>query len=268
MDISAPPPRDISQESKDTLAAQVQAAPDLFNAKATYDPLYTDLQVGNVKRALLGNGEQSGVLDLLEQISPRLQASSDAATRAQRQRDVQDVADLAPTAMEAIRNSNPQLSALRTRLVGEANAGLDAGSGLSPEETRQAQQRVRAAQASRGMGFGPSDAFTEMATLGDAGNQRKLQRQGFAQQVAGFEAINSVDPFMAILSRPSQAQAAGQSLLGMGGQTVGSAGAQKFDPFSAYGSDLFNTNFNSKAAAEIASGNATAGIIGAGLSAL
>ena len=268
MDISAPPPRNIAQEGADTLKSQIELAPDQFAAKAQWDPQYVDLQNANVRRTLLGNGTAPGLLDTLETISPRLQASSDAATSAQRERDVADVARLGSKATEAIRSANPELTALRARLMSDATAGLDAGTGLSAEETRQTQQRARAAASARGFGLGPSDAISEVLALGDRGAARQAQRHTFAQQVAGFEAANTTDPFMAILARPSQAGAAGQSLLGQGAGNIAAAGAQKFDPFSAYGSDLNNTNYNADAAARIASGNATAGIIGAGLSAL
>ena len=64
---------------------------------------------------------------------------------AQRERDVADVARLGSKATEAIRSANPELTALRARLMSDATAGLDAGTGLSAEETRQTQQRARAA---------------------------------------------------------------------------------------------------------------------------
>jgi hypothetical protein len=58
---------------------------------------------------------------------------------------------------------------------------------------------------------------------------------------------------MAILGRPSTALALSGQVMGQGSQ-AGANGPQ-FDPFSAYGADLANTNFNASAAAKIAQAN-------------
>ena len=249
------------------MKSQIELAPDQFAAKAQWDPQYVDLQNANVRRTLLGNGTAPGLLDTLETISPRLQASSDAATSAQRERDVADVARLGSKATEAIRSANPELTALRARLMSDATAGLDAGTGLSAEETRQTQQRARAAASARGFGLGPSDAISEVLARRSRG--RPAGATPDVRPAGGWIRGGQHDRPVHGDSGPTvSGGAAGQSLLGQGAGNIAAAGAQKFDPFSAYGSDLNNTNYNADAAARIASGNATAGIIGAGLSAL
>ena len=42
-DINAPPPRDYSQETRDTLRAQIDLAPERYAAEATYAPKYAAL---------------------------------------------------------------------------------------------------------------------------------------------------------------------------------------------------------------------------------
>lgn len=268
MDINAPAPRNLAQEGADSLKSQVELAPEVYASKAQYDPLYTGLQVSNVRNALLGNGTQPGLVSTLEEVAPRFQAISDATQRNQRAADVAALRDLGPEAVAAIRAADPRQEALIGRLNTAATQGLDAGAGLDPSLANTISQSVRSRAAASGFGFGLPDAVTEAFTLGERGNQLRQQRQQFAQSVAGLNAGTGADPALAVLGRPSQAAAGAQGLLGMGSQNVGAAGAPDFNPFNAYASDLFNTNYNGNAAAEIASGNATAGIIGAGLSAL
>ena len=53
-DVDSPPPRNYGQETRDTLQAQVDLAPQLFASEAKYRPQYADLE----KRMML---EQMGV---------------------------------------------------------------------------------------------------------------------------------------------------------------------------------------------------------------
>jgi hypothetical protein len=91
------------------------------------------------------------------------------------------------------------------------------------------------------------------------------QNRSFASQVAAQRRASQGDPFMAILGRPSTVAGMASGVIGQGsaaGQT-----SQQFDPFSAYASDLNNTNFNAKAAAKIAQANNDTAITAAGISA-
>jgi hypothetical protein len=54
-------------------------------------------------------------------------------------------------------------------------------------------------------------------------------------------------------------------VMGQGGQAT--QGGQVFDPFSAYGADVANTNFNAQAAANIATANNKTAITAAGIGA-
>jgi hypothetical protein len=85
--------------------------------------------------------------------------------------------------------------------------------------------------------------------------------------VARLNASTGTDPSLAILGRPSQGAAQGQALLGQGQQGASGAGPSLFNPESAYAGDIFNTNYNANAAANIASANNKTALIGAGISA-
>ena len=43
-DVDAPPPRDYGKETRDTLEAQIQLAPQLYASEAKYRPQYADLE--------------------------------------------------------------------------------------------------------------------------------------------------------------------------------------------------------------------------------
>ena len=265
MNIDAPPPRNLAQEGRDSLQAQVDLAPQIYQNRATYDPMYADLQTSNLRRALLGD---KGLVSTLEEVAPRFQAISDSGQAAQRQADIAAIRDLGPQAVAAIRAADPAQKALVDRLNSAATQGLDAGASVDPALAATIGQRIRARSAANGMGFGLPDAVVEGYAVGDRGNQLRNERQAFAQRVAGINSATGADPVLAVLGRPSQSAAGAQGLLSQGQGSVGASGAPDFNPFNGYASDLFNTNYNANAAAEIASGNATAGIIGAGLSAL
>lgn len=265
MNVDAPDPRNYGQETRDTLQAQIDLMPQRYAAESQYSPLFAQLQAQTARSALLGD---QGLLSTLEEVQPRFAGMSRDAQRAQREADLADVARLGPEAVAALRSADPQQKALVDALNAQAQEELAAGTGLTPGLERQITQNVRAAQASRGLGFGLPDAVVESYTLGDRGLDLQRQRRQFGMQVAGLNQATVADPFLAILGRPSSTGSAAQAFLGQGQQSAGMSGPRLFNPESQYASDVFNTNFNANAAADIASANATSGIIGAGLSAL
>lgn len=266
MNVDAPPERNLAQEGRDSLQAQIDLAPQTYAAKSQFDPLYTDLQVQQINRALLGNGQSPGLLATLKQIQPELQSMSDASQSQQRAADIKALQDLGPAAVQALRSADPLQQALVQRLNSEATTGLDAGAGVDPSLANVIGQRLRGRSAANGFGFGLPDAVTEAYAVGDRGQALRQQRQQFALQTAGVNAATGADPALAILGRPSTSGSGAQSLLGAG-QANAAAKAPDFNPFNSYASDLFNTNYNGQAAANIAGTNATAGIIGGGLGA-
>lgn len=265
----APTPRNLGQETRDTLAAQTEYAPRLYEVESQYAPLYAGLATDVFARALLGSNGTRGLLDLYQnEIAPALDQTAADATRRQREADVSAVETLGPRASAAFRAANPQQQALLDELNQQTLANLRSGTGLDPSMRREAQQNVRAAQSARGFGYGPNDIFEEVLTLGSAGEALRQQRLATAMQVAGVNAATAQDPFLAILGRPSQTTPFAQSLVGQGLAAGENGGPRLFDPLNPYSADLYNTNYNAKAAAKIAAANNRAAIIAAPLSAL
>lgn len=267
--VKSPPPRDYAKETRDTLQAQIDLAPDLYAAEANPEygrPAYAQLDLQVLRDVMQGKDGQAGLLELYENsIMPGL-ARADAASNAiSREADIAQVEQLGQRATEAFRNANPEQAALMDRLNQQAMTELDAGASLPPALARELEQQVRSSQAARGMGYGMADVGNEALIKGLQAEQLQRRRQQFAQNVVGMNAATATDPFLAILGRPGVQ--VGQAA-GITGQGMGFNPGNTFNPESAYAGSLNANNFNAANNAAIASANAKAGMIGGGLSML
>jgi hypothetical protein len=129
---------------------------------------------------------------------------------AQRTADIGDVANLGPQARQAMLDANPDNAVLLAKLNQQANEGLDAGTGLTPDEQRAMQQESRAAFAARGMGGSDASISDELLKQFNLGQTLLRQRQAFAQSVVGNNQAVVGDPFLQVLGRSSGAMQAAQ----------------------------------------------------------
>lgn len=262
----APPDRNIAQESRETLQAQVDLAPALYAAEAEFKPKYAALEMQMLRQMLEGNGEgEDGLLKLLGRVSPQLQEINTTAARGQREADLADVEALGPRATAALLAANPQQKALLDALNAQAIAEAEAGAGLDPSLRREADQAVRAGQAARGFGYGKDDLAKEVLGRGMVAESLRRQRQNFGMGMARLNQSVAGDPFLAILGRPATTSQQAQSLAGQGSGVASGGGPRLFDPFSAYAADLYNTNYNAEAAANIASANNMTALAGSAM---
>jgi len=256
----APPPRDYAKETRESLQAQIDLAPDLYAAEANPDygrSAYAQLDLDVLRDIMTGKDGQPGLLELYEnQIMPGLSRADAAGNRVSREADITDVEQLGQRATEAFRSANPEQAALLDRLNQQAMSELDAGASLPPALAREIEQQIRGSQAARGMGYGMADVGQEALIKGLQAEQLQRRRQQFAQNVVGMNAATATDPFLAILGRPGVqvGQAAGITSQGQG-FNPGSV----FNPESAYSGSLFANNYNAQLNANIASANARAG---------
>ena len=261
-----PPPRDYGQETRDALQAQIDLAPDLYEAEANPNygrAAFAQLDLDVLRQVMEGVDGKPGYLELYENtIMPGLARADAASASAQREADITDVENLGARASEAWKNANPQQAALIDALNQQAMSELDAGAALPPALARELEQQVRSSQAARGMGYGMADVGNEALIKGLQAEQLQRRRQQFAQNVIGVNAATQTDPFMAILGRPSVnvGQAAGIMQPYMANQ------GNMFNPESAYAGALYGNNYNAANNAAIASTNAKAGVIGGVLS--
>lgn len=250
--VEQPPPRDYAQETRDTLKAQIDLAPDRYAAEAQFQPLYTQLGLQNLRSALQGTAENPGLISTYEDlIYPAMSRASNAERMDRIGGELDAVrkyaGDVAGTLREASGNA-PLLDELNRQALDE----LKAGSGMDPELANTVSQGVRAAQAARGFGFGSPDAVTEAFARGERGLALKDSRRRFAGNVLQANQLTGGDPFMAILGRPSQTLQLGQNM-GMQGQSFNPG--NQFNPESGYAQDVYDSNFNAANAAAIADAN-------------
>ncbi len=198
-EVDAPEPRDLGQEYRETLQAQIDLAPDLFEAES--DPAY-----GRPAQAKLD-------LSILEELMPRLMglyegttmpsiARADAQSRRiQQEADIESLEELAPRAAEAARAADPRQEALLDLLNENAITELQAGASLDPSLRREVQQSVRQGQAARGMGYGVGDVSTEALFSGQAAEALRRNRQQFASNVVGINAATGTDNHLGLIGK-------------------------------------------------------------------
>ena len=261
--VKAPPARDYGKETRDTLQAQIDLAPDLYAAEEKFRGKYAQLDLDIAKQLA------PDLLNLYETSQRRLGALDRETLAAQREADISAIEDYGTRAMQGYRAAadaaNPEQAALMAELNKQALSDLKLGGQLNASERRDLQQSARGAQAARGFGYGINDAAIESWAQMQGSDQKRRQRQGFAQSMAGLNQANSVDPFMAILGRPSSMTPA------MTGSFVGQAqgfnpGAM-FSPESQYAADIYNQNYQGQLAARTATAKNRASMIGAGIGA-
>ena len=263
--VEAPPPRDYGRETRDTLEAQIDLAPDLYEAEASDEygqPAYTELGLKTLGRALFGSADNKGLLDIYSQdINPRMSAMERESDRARRMGDLADVEAYGGRATEALLGSDPYKKQLSDELSQQALAELQTGATLDPSLRREVQQAYRSGATARGLAYNPSSASEEAYFTGLKAEQLRRQRQAFASQALAQRQGLTGDPFMQILGRPGQAFAASQGF-GQQGMMMGQTAPRLFSPESAYAGDLFAGNQAAQMAANTASAQNKSAIIG------
>lgn len=188
--------------------------------------------------------KHKGMLQLYGEVAPDIRKVMEESQKWQLDSTSKAISEFGPKYREAVLAANPKLAEALDLMWQDTVEGLRSGTQLSPSEEAGALRSIRSAQAARGLGMGPADAWLEAMSLGEYGNQRKAQRQAQALQLAGVDKSLFGDPFLQLTGRPSGADSAALSLLGSsaGAATAGAPGW--FDPFNGYASDLYNTNYN------------------------
>jgi hypothetical protein len=150
---------------------------------------------------------------------------SQAPQRAQTFIDTQKIygPQLTQLALDNLKRSDPSGFAIRQKLGDQTLADLDLGGALSEPERRQAQQDVRSAQVSRGLGTGLSDAIDEAAFLrGTEFNREQQRRSNAASFLAGTPPSAS---FAALNQAGKTAPVATQDVSGAMSSTIPSTNA-------------------------------------------
>lgn len=175
-----------------------------------------DLQEELQPRLLaLERGKQTDAASLLAQIykdtlGPASRELSAQANTAQRTADLADFQHLAPGYTEgrlAAENADPRVvqhKAYEDQLLKEAMAQFGLGADMDPTELRKAQQMSRANRSGLGFGQGSeNDLLQEALALVTHGEDLRSLRTGNALTALGATRIDTGDPLLAVLGRPS-----------------------------------------------------------------
>ena len=267
--VEAPPPRDYGKETRDSLSAQVELAPQLYASEAKYRPQYANLERG-IMLENLGLDPRLGLLDAFRQVSGAqkdIQYDSTAA-------DIDMIRDLGPALAEAQRQADPEADALRQAIMADASAGLEegagefsqlaqdaredylSGEGLTALEKRELDQQILEGAASRGMEgqastledqiMGRLSANREIRDQRRNIFERSLANENAAQQQALQNAgtaygMGKFDSLLALTGRTGNSPAMAQQGFQGAGFTLNSSPAI-FNPESAYAGSLAASN--------------------------
>ena len=147
-----------------------------------------------------------------------------------------------------------QQSVLDTNRLNASQQGVNQQADLN--RSQQNLQYLNRADANR------MNVFNQLGTLDQNTTARKAQELAQFQQQFQNQISTQIDPFQGVLGRASSNSGNNQNLFGQSSGSSAAAGATRaqFDPFSAYGGDLANTNYNAQEAAKIAAGNNAAAL--------
>ena len=253
--------RDPRAEYEAAIGTQLEYAPDIYEADKKYRPLYTDLELANQERTLFGSEGRPGVLDMLTRAQPRLDQMARESTTYQREGDVADVRELGPQATQAFRES-AGTDKITEQLRMQAEEELASDEILDPRLRREFDQAIQQGQAKLGKGYSIADLGQRAAFTATQANALRRDRQRFGQSVVGTLQATSVDPFMAILGRPGQAMAAGESAFGQARGIAGGAGPSGMFGMDNYFAGVGDYNANAVNARNIGVYNAQSGLLG------
>lgn len=229
----------IGQAEGENAAVEAQLAGQTYQENAAYSPLYTQLAMSNLNQYM---GGPNGLLSLYQnQIAPAATNATIAGNTATRTANVGDLNALIPGMTAATRTASPQAAGLIDTLTGQAASNLNYGVNLSPTQTTQVQQSVRAGQEARGMGTGTGDATQEAFAQTDAGNQLYQQRLGNASQAAG-QAQNFYSGIIPSILNGQSNPSVAAGLMGTGTGQIAPAQSSEFNPAGGLASEYMSTN--------------------------
>lgn len=272
--IQAPTPRDPSAEMRESLATQIELAPDLYRAESSEQygqPAYARLGLSTMQTSLMGGGGQPGLLSMYQQnIAPALSSAEQTAMRTQREADIATVEELGPRATAAMEATDPDRKKLTEGVADIAQqrvAAAQAGT-LSEPQRRRLQQASRTAYNARGLLYSPAAAQAEQNYVTRYGDQMESEAVQMGMGVAQQRYAQGGDPFMAILGRPSGVTGQAPTYMGAAGGLVGASGPALFQPGDAYSQQAYNQNYQGQLAANTASAANRASLWGAGIGAM
>jgi hypothetical protein len=262
--VTAPAPRDYKQEMLDAMSAQEAIQPRLLALEQQYQPMYQKLQQEMMDRQM---GYQ---LDSYGKAIPRAAELSSQYANAM----TPVFGQIGEQSMQAYRQSvGGETMGLYDLMTKNAMSDLQAGTGLTPEAQKQAQQSARLAMAARGLSGNQAVAQEVLNSyqLGQAREDRARQFAG-AMYAQGQQNLGQA---MGMYGSQMLTQANAYSPANLYGTAYNMSqglGAQIFQPESQYNAQLITANRKEAMDAQTANAQSrnalTSGLMGLGGSVL
>lgn len=234
-DVDAPPPRDYGAETRDTLEAQVDLAPELYASESKYRPQYADLE-RRMQLEQLGIDPTKGILQALEEdIIPSQARMKSRAT----EDEIAMIRDLGPELLEAQRAADPLAESIRQGIMSQAQEELLSGQGLTETEQRDLDQQILGGAADRGMEEQKS-TFAEQVSQRLAAN-RGVKQQRLANAASAYN-LGNFDVLQALTGRSANTPMQAQQGFGSAGFALQSSPGL-FNPESGYAGNLATQNY-------------------------
>ena len=250
--VSTPKKRDYLYEMQNALTSQGTVQQQQLDLEKQWTPAWQNLQ----QTTLQG---QMGVLNNLYGTAIPQSAALQQQMASAQAPVFGQVGQIAQNAYN--QTLDPSTRGLFASLQNQAQTGLNAGSGLTPEMQRQAQQASRAAMTARGLTNGNQGIASEVLNSYQIGQQRQQQAQNFASNVYGMGVQNAGNA-MSIFGSPLLASLNSVSPTGMLAQSQGMAsslGGNLFQPESQYNAGVYGANQSNQTQAQLANAQAKAG---------
>ena len=235
-----PKPPTYSQMMNYNLDAQEGIQDKLLGLETKFRPKYQTLQETTLNNQLYGGEGNAGYISMLNQSNAALAGVQGNAARGY----MGTMASLTPQARSMM--LTPQTAAMQQSLMNQAQAGLDAGTGLTAQDQRQAFQTANQAMAMRGMGGRQAVAAGVLSNYGLG-----LQRQDRARQFAGSIIAQDTSLQSAAMQMAGGAMSqygAGGAFMGQANQLLGQYQPQIFQPESQMGAQAQGMQYNQQMA--------------------
>jgi hypothetical protein len=240
----------------------------------------TGLQAG------LANQDAANQIALANQQAGLQAGQFNVNTQAQLQAQNQDAALRAALANQQNYMQGQQFNALNQSQVAQANRDAAQQAGLANQAANLQQQQLMAQYGYQGQ------LANQQANLGTAESNRAFQAQqlqnyyqnlgqagqlynqglgadrAYAAQMVGLQQATMSDPYQAILGRPSAAFAQQQGVSGQGANLTQMGGPALFNPESSYANNIYGGNQQATNAANIATAQSNAAVIGGAMQGL
>jgi hypothetical protein len=257
--VKAPPPRDYKQEMLDAMAAQEAIQPRLLALEREYQPMYQKLQQEMMDKQMQYQMDSYG-----KAIPRAAELSSQFATAMS-----PVYGQIGEQSMQSYRQSmGAESMGLYDLMNRGAMEGLQAGTGLTEQMTRESQQAARQAMAARGL---TGNQAVAQEVLG--GYNMGLAREDRARQYAGAmygAGQQNLGQAMSMYGNQMVTQSNAYSPAAMYGNAYNMSqglGAQIFQPESQYNAQLLTANRKEAMDAQIANAQSrsalTSGLLGA-----